>query len=127
MIAALSITILGVLIGVGIAGMTGLRMDGVIVVPLLAMYSLYTFAALPLFLANPKSHAYPWAGVAVDEPRCRRAGSDRTDRDIVPVDTVQVGGGNGVLRHDSSGRADADRTMANRLATRCGRIRYCNR
>jgi hypothetical protein len=52
MIAAAAITILGLAIGIAITQHLGLRLGGVIVVPLLAVYSLYSFAALPLFLVS---------------------------------------------------------------------------
>lgn len=52
MIAAVAITVLGLLLGIGIVQRTGLRVGGVIVVPLLAVYSLYTIAALPLFVLS---------------------------------------------------------------------------
>ncbi|WP_323171821.1 poly-gamma-glutamate biosynthesis protein PgsC/CapC [Natrialba sp. PRR66] len=52
MIVAAAITILGIAIGIGVTQYRGLRMGGVIVVPLLAVYSLYSFEALPLFLVT---------------------------------------------------------------------------
>ncbi|APX96872.1 poly-gamma-glutamate biosynthesis protein PgsC/CapC [Natronorubrum daqingense] len=52
MFAAAAVTILGLVIGSIITQETGYRLGGVIVVPLLAVYSLYSFAALPLFLVS---------------------------------------------------------------------------
>lgn len=52
MIGAAAITILGLVIGSVITQATGYRLGGVIVVPLLAVYTLYSFAALPLFLVS---------------------------------------------------------------------------
>lgn len=52
MIAAAVITIVGIGISIGVTQLTGLRMGGVIVIPLLAVYSLYSFWALPLFLIS---------------------------------------------------------------------------
>lgn len=52
--------------GIVVVQRTGLRMSGVLVVPLLAVYSLYTFAALPLFLA---SAAFAYFGVGVIQER----------------------------------------------------------
>lgn len=52
MIAAAVITILGLLSGIAVVERTGLRMSGVIVVPLLAVYTLYTVSALPLFAVS---------------------------------------------------------------------------
>lgn len=52
MLVAALITIIGILLGIAIVEKTGLRMGGVIVVPVLAVYSLYTFSALPLFLLS---------------------------------------------------------------------------
>lgn len=52
MIAAVAITILGLVLGIAVVERTGLRMAGVIVVPLLAVYSLYTIAALPIFVLS---------------------------------------------------------------------------
>lgn len=52
MIAAVAITVLGLAIGSVITQTTGYRLGGVIVVPLLAVYTLYSFAALPLFLVS---------------------------------------------------------------------------
>lgn len=50
MIVAATITILGIAIGIGVTQRAGLRMGGVVVIPLLAVYSLYSFEALPLFV-----------------------------------------------------------------------------
>ena len=52
MLVAALISIIGIVLGIGIVEKTGLRMGGVIVVPVLAVYSLYTFSALPLFLLS---------------------------------------------------------------------------
>lgn len=52
MVAIAILTILGILLGIVLTQKTGLRMGGVIVVPLLVVYSLYTFEALPLFLGT---------------------------------------------------------------------------
>lgn len=51
LVAAL-ISIIGIVLGIVIVEKTGLRLGGVIVVPVLAVYSLYTFSALPLFLLS---------------------------------------------------------------------------
>ncbi|ELY85483.1 poly-gamma-glutamate biosynthesis protein PgsC/CapC [Natrialba taiwanensis] len=58
MIVAAAITILGIAIGIGVTQYRGLRMGGVIVVPLLAVYSLYSFEALPLFLITATTAYY---------------------------------------------------------------------
>lgn len=52
MLVAALISIIGIGLGIAIVEKTGLRMGGVIVVPVLAVYSLYTFTALPLFLLS---------------------------------------------------------------------------
>lgn len=52
MLVAALISIVGIILGIAIVERTGLRMGGVIVVPVLAVYSLYTFSALPLFLLS---------------------------------------------------------------------------
>lgn len=52
MIIATSILVIGLLTGILLVQRTGLRMGGVIVVPLLAVYSLYSFIALPFFLGS---------------------------------------------------------------------------
>ncbi|WP_336343191.1 poly-gamma-glutamate biosynthesis protein PgsC/CapC [Halalkalicoccus ordinarius] len=52
MLVAALISIIGIVLGIAIVEKTGLRMGGVIVVPVLAVYSLYTFTALPLFLLS---------------------------------------------------------------------------
>lgn len=52
MIAAAIVTILGLAAGIALVESTGLRMGGVIVVPLLALYTLHTVATLPLFLLS---------------------------------------------------------------------------
>lgn len=52
MLVAALISIIGLVLGIAIVEKTGLRMGGVIVVPVLAVYSLYTFTALPLFLLS---------------------------------------------------------------------------
>lgn len=49
---ATAITILGLLFSILVSHRSGLRMGGVIVVPLLAVYTLYSFIALPLFLIS---------------------------------------------------------------------------
>lgn len=66
MIAAVAITILGLVLGIGIVQRTGLRVGGVIVVPLLAVYSLYTVVALPLFVL---STAIAYVGVGAIRSR----------------------------------------------------------
>ncbi|ELZ02160.1 hypothetical protein C480_17547 [Natrialba aegyptia DSM 13077] len=52
MIAAALVMIVGLAIGAVVTHMTGLRLGGVIVAPLLAVYSLYSFVALPMFLIS---------------------------------------------------------------------------
>ncbi|MDQ2050217.1 poly-gamma-glutamate biosynthesis protein PgsC/CapC [Natronolimnohabitans sp. A-GB9] len=49
MIVAAILTVLGLLIGVGIVQQYGLRLSGVLVVPLFAVYALYDFVAIPAF------------------------------------------------------------------------------
>ncbi|GAB7019193.1 poly-gamma-glutamate biosynthesis protein PgsC/CapC [Halostagnicola bangensis] len=50
MIVAALLTIIGLLIGIGIVQSFGLRLSGVLVVPLFAVYSLYDVFALPAFV-----------------------------------------------------------------------------
>ncbi|MFC6721036.1 poly-gamma-glutamate biosynthesis protein PgsC/CapC [Natrialbaceae archaeon GCM10025896] len=50
MLAAALITIFGLAAGIASVQQNGLRMGGVIVVPLLAVYTLYSVVSLPLFL-----------------------------------------------------------------------------
>ncbi|WP_440772327.1 poly-gamma-glutamate biosynthesis protein PgsC/CapC [Natronorubrum sp. DTA28] len=49
MIVAATLTVLGLVIGIGIVQWHGLRLSGVLVVPLFAVYALYDFVALPAF------------------------------------------------------------------------------
>ncbi|SDR31973.1 poly-gamma-glutamate biosynthesis protein PgsC/CapC [Natronobacterium texcoconense] len=49
MIVAATLTVLGLLIGIGIVQQYGLRLSGVLVVPLFAVYALYDFVAIPAF------------------------------------------------------------------------------
>ncbi|RKD93895.1 poly-gamma-glutamate biosynthesis protein PgsC/CapC [Halopiger aswanensis] len=49
MIVAATLTVLGLLIGIGIVQRYGLRLSGVLVVPLFAVYALYDFTAIPAF------------------------------------------------------------------------------
>lgn len=49
MIVAATLTVLGLLIGIGIVQQYGLRLSGVLVVPLFAVYALYDFTAIPAF------------------------------------------------------------------------------
>lgn len=50
MIVAATLTVLGLLIGIGIVQRHGLRLSGVLVVPLFAVYALYDFIAIPAFI-----------------------------------------------------------------------------
>ncbi|WP_137291124.1 poly-gamma-glutamate biosynthesis protein PgsC/CapC [Natronorubrum halophilum] len=50
MIIAAILTVLGLLIGIGIVQWYGLRLSGVLVVPLFAVYALYDFVAVPAFI-----------------------------------------------------------------------------
>lgn len=50
MIVAVSLTVLGLLIGIALVQLYGLRLSGVLVVPLFAVYTLYDFLALPAFV-----------------------------------------------------------------------------
>lgn len=52
MLVSLLVTIMGLLAGLILVQRTGLRLGGVLVVPLLAVYTLYAFSALPLFLLS---------------------------------------------------------------------------
>lgn len=52
MIVAVAVTVLGLLLGVVVVQSTGLRMSGVLVVPLLAVYGLYDITTLPVLLAS---------------------------------------------------------------------------
>ena len=50
MIVAVALTVLGLLMGIVVVQAHGLRLSGVLVVPLFAVYALYDFVALPTFV-----------------------------------------------------------------------------
>ncbi len=50
MIVALVLSVLGILMGIVVVQWYGLRLSGVLVVPLFAVYALYDFVAVPAFL-----------------------------------------------------------------------------
>lgn len=52
MIVAVLLTVLGLLLGIMIVQVTGLRLSGVLVVPMLAVYGLFELYAVPVLLAS---------------------------------------------------------------------------
>lgn len=52
MIVAVAITILGLVLGIGVVQLTGLRMSGVLVIPLVAVYGLYDLLAVPILVIS---------------------------------------------------------------------------
>lgn len=50
MIVAITLMVLGLLAGVVVVQYRAYRLSGVLVVPLLAVYALYNFATLPMFV-----------------------------------------------------------------------------
>ena len=52
MLIATTVMLLGLIIGVGAAQLASLRLGGVIVVPLVSVYLLRSFATFPVFVAS---------------------------------------------------------------------------
>ncbi|OIB57767.1 poly-gamma-glutamate biosynthesis protein PgsC/CapC [Natrialba sp. SSL1] len=66
MIIAVTLTVLGLLLGIGLVQSYGLRLSGVLVVPLFAVYVLYDFLALPVFVLGT---AAAYVGLTVLQQR----------------------------------------------------------
>lgn len=52
MLIATAVMLVGLILGIGAAQLAGLRLGGVIVVPLVSVYFLQSFATLPVFIAS---------------------------------------------------------------------------